>query len=131
MLAELQQVVSRQPPPGGCSAGTESATSAVEAAGLLSEARLVVRMFRIFGNIERTMILFLIAERNGTTVNDIVGVINLSKAYAYQHVNRLMADGWIKSIRRGPAKAYVCSNLDVHLLLRGLRAEVIRQREGV
>ncbi len=96
-------------------------------AGLLSEARSIVRMFRIFGNIERTMILFMIAERNGTTVNDIAGVVKLSKPYVYQHVNRLMADGWIKSIRSGPARGYVCSNLDVHLLLRSLRAEFIRK----
>ncbi len=101
--------------------------SAADDAGLLSEARSIVRMFRIFGNIERTMILFMIAERNGTTVNDIVGAVKLSKPYAYRHVNRLMADGWIRSIRCGSAKSYVCSNLDVHLLLRSLRAEAIRK----
>lgn len=94
---------------------------------LLSEARSIMQMFRIFGNIERTMILFMIAKHNGTTVNDIVGAIKLSKPYAYQHVNRLRAGGWIKAIRRGPAKAYVCSNLDVHLLLRSLRAEAARK----
>ena len=103
------------------------AASAADEAGLLSEARSVARIFRIFGNVERTMILFMIAEQNGTTVNDIVSVIELSKPHAYQHVKRLMADGWIKSIRRGSAKAYVCSNLDVHLLLRSLRAEAIRK----
>ena len=126
MFGELPQVEGRRPPPGGRPAGTEPAASVADEAGLLSEARAIVRMFRIFGNIERTMILFMIAERNGITVNDIAGVVKLSRAYVYQHVNRLLADGWIRSIRRGPAKAYVCSNLDVHLLLRSLRAEVAR-----
>lgn len=67
------------------------------------------------------MILFMIATRNGVTANDIVEAIRMSRPHAYQHLKRLVAGGWIRPVRRGQARAYVCSNLDVHLLLSDLR----------
>ncbi len=94
---------------------------AKEEAGLLLEARSLVRVFQIFGNIDRTMILFMIATGNGITATDIAGVVRMSKPHAYQHLKRLVEGGWIRPVRRGPARAYVCSSLEVHLLLKNLR----------
>ncbi|WP_129588331.1 ArsR/SmtB family transcription factor [Solilutibacter silvestris] len=93
-----------------------------EEASLLFEAHSIARIFQIFGNIDRTMILFMIAAQSGITANDIVSAIRMSRPHAYQHLKRLVAGGWIKPVRRGPARAYVCSNLEVHLLLTNLRA---------
>ncbi len=96
-------------------------TATTEETGLLLEARSLVRVFQIFGNIERTMILFMIATGNGITATDIAEAIQVSKPHAYQHLKRLIAGGWIKPVRRGHARGYVCSNLEVHLLLTSLR----------
>lgn len=103
---------------------------AEEDAGLLLEARSLARVFQIFGNIDRTMILFMIATRNGVTAADIVNSIAMSKPHAYQHLKRLVAGGWIRPVRRGPARVYVCSNLEVHLLLTNLRAMVRAQEQA-
>ena len=107
-----------------------AANSAQEETGLLLEARSLVRVFQIFGNIERTMILFMIATRNGITATDIVNAIQMSRPHAYQHLKRLVAGGWIRPVRRGPARVYVCSNLEVHLLLTNLRT-MARTQERV
>ncbi len=86
-----------------------------------------MRVFQIFGNVERAMILFLIATRNGTTAADIVETIQMSRPHAYQHLKRLVAGGWIKPVRHGQARAYVCSNPEVHALLTTLRTIARRQ----
>lgn len=102
----------------------------IEETGLLLEARSLVRVFQIFGNIERTMILFMIATGNGITALDIAEAIQVSKPHAYQHLKRLIAGGWIRPVRRGQARAYVCSNLEVHLLLTSLRTIARAQEDA-
>lgn len=91
-----------------------------EEARLLFEARSVACLFQIFGNVQRTMILFMIASRNGVTATDIVRTMEMSLPHAYQHLKRLVAGGWIKPTRRRGAKAYTCSCMEVHLLLMNL-----------
>ncbi|MBS0217142.1 MAG: winged helix-turn-helix transcriptional regulator [Proteobacteria bacterium] len=103
----------------------------MEEAGLLFEARSLVRVFQIFGNIERTMILFMIATGSGITATDIAEALQVSKPHAYQHLKRLIAGGWIKPVRRGQARGYVCSNLEVHLLLTSLRTIARTQEDAI